>query len=61
MPFNANDFKDGAIVWVGIAFIGSFFLGLALLWMFRTCAHTMVWGVVYMKAGAYTRPLFGSY
>jgi len=51
VPFDAVEFLDGAVGWVVFAFVGSFFLGLSLLWMFRACAHTMVWGVVYLKVG----------
>ena len=50
-PFDAEEFKEGAVAWISIAFVGSFFLGLLLLWMFRSCAHTMVWSVVYLKVG----------
>ena len=35
----------------GVALGASFFLGLAMLWLFRQCAHTMVWTVVYAKVG----------
>ena len=50
-PFDAQEFRDGAVAWLAIAFVASFFLGLLLLWMFRTCAHTMVWAMVYLKVG----------
>ena len=49
--FDASDFQAGAVPWLCVAFVGSFFLGLAMLWMFRQCAHTMVWSVIYMKVG----------
>ena len=50
-PFDADAFQRGAVPWLGVALGASFFLGLAMLWLFRQCAHTMVWTVVYAKVG----------
>lgn len=50
-PFDADAFQRGAVPWLAVALGASFFLGLAMLWLFRQCAHTMVWTVVYAKVG----------
>ena len=50
-PFNAQEFQDGAIPWLCVSLAASFFLGLGMLTLFRQCAHTMVWTVVYLKVG----------
>ena len=48
-PFDADEFQALAAPWILVALVGSFFLGLLMLWMFRQCAHTMVWTVIYAK------------
>lgn len=50
-PFDATAFINAAYPWLITAFVASFFLGVLLLWMFKQCASTMVWGVVYAKVG----------
>ena len=50
-PFDATAFINAAYPWFITAFVASFFLGVLLLWMFKQCASTMVWGVVYAKVG----------
>jgi hypothetical protein len=47
--FDKNEFAETAWPWLVAAFVGSFALGIALLWAFRVHAHAMVWGVVYAK------------
>jgi|TARA_B110000967_G_scaffold155583_1_gene160417 hypothetical protein len=49
--FDAKEFTNGAAPWLCVALFASFFLGLGMLTLFKMCAHTMVWTVVYVKVG----------
>jgi len=54
-PFDVMKVVNAALWCAGISLIVSVIMGVFIVYMFRTCAHKTVWGIIYFKIGS----LFG--